>query len=195
MASVYVAEREPLDGRTNRFRPVHEDGRRLSWAEFAGALSEPAFTTALSTEIASLPHSAFRWECPGLVASDLQAPCEFVVVDAPAIDRPADQRAFADHFRSGSTVTFSNLGGDATLVVPCPADTSANYAHLASFLRTAPTSQIEELWSAVSAAFLARVSERRVWLSTAGGGVPWLHVRLDDRPKYYSHQPYRAQHI
>lgn len=193
MTFVYAAEREPLDSRTTRFHPVDGDERCLSWDEFARALSEPAFATALSTQLASLPHTAFRWECPGLVTADLQAPCEFVVVDAPAIDRSADQRAFADHFRSGSTVTFSNLGGDATLVVPCPADTHANYAHLASFLRTAPTSQIEELWSAVSAALSARVSERRVWLSTAGGGVPWLHVRLDDRPKYYSHQPYRPQ--
>ncbi|MFO1021395.1 MAG: hypothetical protein U0903_11970 [Planctomycetales bacterium] len=31
-----------------------------------------------------------------------------------------------------------------------------------------------------------------VWLSTAGAGVPWLHVHLDDQPKYYSHAPYRA---
>jgi hypothetical protein len=36
----------------------------------------------------------------------------------------------------------------------------------------------------------ARVSTTPVWLSTAGAGVAWLHVRLDDRPKYYSHRPY-----
>jgi len=30
------------------------------------------------------------------------------------------------------------------------------------------------------------------WLSTAGGGVAWLHVRLDTRPKYYRYNPYRA---
>ena len=30
-----------------------------------------------------------------------------------------------------------------------------------------------------------------VWVSTAGAGVSWLHVRLDDRPKYYGYQPYR----
>jgi hypothetical protein len=29
------------------------------------------------------------------------------------------------------------------------------------------------------------------WLSTAGAGVSWLHVRLDDRPKYYGYAPYR----
>ena len=30
-----------------------------------------------------------------------------------------------------------------------------------------------------------------LWLSTAGLGVYWLHLRLDTRPKYYSFQPYR----
>ncbi|MFY0533025.1 DUF6940 family protein [Nannocystis pusilla] len=31
-----------------------------------------------------------------------------------------------------------------------------------------------------------------VWLSTSGSAVPWLHVRLDARPKYYVFGPYRA---
>jgi hypothetical protein len=35
------------------------------------------------------------------------------------------------------------------------------------------------------------MGEDRVWLSTAGAGVPWLHVRLDDAPKYYGHAAYR----
>ena len=30
-----------------------------------------------------------------------------------------------------------------------------------------------------------------VWLSTAGDGIAWLHVRLDPSPKYYQHDEYR----
>ena len=37
----------------------------------------------------------------------------------------------------------------------------------------------------------SRVGARPIWLSTAGHGVAWLHVRLDSRPKYYLHAPYR----
>ena len=29
-----------------------------------------------------------------------------------------------------------------------------------------------------------------LWVSTAGLGVSWLHVRLDARPKYYRHDAY-----
>jgi Family of unknown function (DUF6940) len=32
-----------------------------------------------------------------------------------------------------------------------------------------------------------------VWLSPAGAGVSWLHLRLDDQPKYYGYAPYRQQ--
>jgi hypothetical protein len=37
-----------------------------------------------------------------------------------------------------------------------------------------------------------RVNMKPVWLSTAGAGVPWLHVRLDDRPKYCCFRPYQG---
>ena len=42
-------------------------------------------------------------------------------------------------------------------------------------------------------ALLQRLGARPVWLSTAGGGVDWLHVRLDDRPKYYRHREWRQR--
>jgi hypothetical protein len=37
-----------------------------------------------------------------------------------------------------------------------------------------------------------RIGEAPVWLSTAGMGVAWLHVRLDSRPTYYGHRPYKT---
>ncbi|MEM7785724.1 MAG: hypothetical protein AAF623_20425, partial [Planctomycetota bacterium] len=60
-----------------------------------------------------------------------------------------------------------------------------------SFLATCSASQESQLWHHVGKAMLRRVSSEPVWLSTAGGGVPWLHIRLDNSPKYYSHRLYR----
>lgn len=34
------------------------------------------------------------------------------------------------------------------------------------------------------------LNDAPIWLNTAGAGVPWLHIRLDSRPKYYRYQPY-----
>ena len=50
--------------------------------------------------------------------------------------------------------------------------------------------QQHALWQSVGEAMARRVGAKPVWLSTAGAGVSWLHVRLDDRPKYYGYVPY-----
>lgn len=46
-------------------------------------------------------------------------------------------------------------------------------------------------WPSVEHAMQARIGQAPVWLNTAGGGVPWLHLRIDSRPKYYTFEPYR----
>jgi hypothetical protein len=33
-----------------------------------------------------------------------------------------------------------------------------------------------------------------LWLSTAGMGVSWLHVRLDSSLKYYGYKPFKQTH-
>lgn len=88
-------------------------------------------------------------------------------------------------------VAFPNLGKDAILVVPCPRGSPSAYGHLAAFVRQAPKDQTHALWALVGDAMVQRLGTKPVWLSTAGAGVSWLHVRLDDSPKYYGHAPYR----
>lgn len=102
-----------------------------------------------------------------------------------------DREAFGEHFRPGCrTVTFDNLGGDAVLVAPCPLGPDSAYTHLAQFVHAAPDAQQQLLWQSVGEAMQARLGTEPVWLSTAGHGVGWLHVRLDSRPKYYRHAAY-----
>jgi hypothetical protein len=128
--------------------------------------------------------SSFRWETPPVTKATIDRDFEFVLLDAPGLDRRVDAKAFAEHFRSivsdDGVVTFPNLGNDA-------------YGHLASFIRKAPDTQKHALWRAVGAAMEARVSKKPLWLSTAGMGVSWLHVRLDSRPKYYGFDEYRTR--
>lgn len=149
--------------------------------------------------LAAAPYSAYRWETPGVTIATVDRPFECVLLDAESLDRGADGSAFTSQFaasRDGEqAIAFTNLGGDATLIVPVPAAESDAYCHLASFVRKAPNGQQEALWSLVAATMLARFSNRPAWLSTAGAGVPWLHVRIDDRPKYYGHAPYRQSYM
>jgi hypothetical protein len=121
-------------------------------------------------------------------------PFEFVLLDSPGLARRPDPEAFAEHFGCGpetGVIEFPNLGGDAIMIVPCPLSAPSAYGHLAAFVREAPEPQQQALWQSVGEAMARRVSAKPVWLSTAGAGVSWLHVRLDDRPKYYGFGPYR----
>ena len=117
---------------------------------------------------------------------------------APALaDARADVSPFAVPLvgaRAPVVRAFRNLGGDATLVVPAPSEDPRGYPHLAAFLRAAPRAQAHALWQTVGGAvetwLLTR--GRTVWVSTAGLGVSWLHVRLDTRPKYVKWPAYRV---
>jgi hypothetical protein len=151
------------------------------------------FRKVFNRWLADAPYAAFRWETPPLTDAALERPVEFVLLDSPWLACEPDRRPFAEHFRQAEQdiLVFPNLGGDALLIVPRPLSRSSAYAHLATFVRQAPAAQRDRLWRVTGETMLARVSTRPLWLSTAGGGVNWLHVRLDDRPKYYAYLPYR----
>lgn len=116
------------------------------------------------------------------------------------------------------TCTFPNLGGDAILVAPVPPmDTKLYvfYSHLAIFIRHAPEKQVSEFWRVAASTYLDTMKKKalkvfmstnntdprnntdqqqtaaKTWFSTNGMGVAWLHLRIDDRPKYYSYAPFK----
>lgn len=73
--------------------------------------------------LAALPFRAFRWEAPGITSETADQPFELAALAGAELERSADPEAFAEHFLrnpSQEVLAFSNLGGDATLVVPAP---------------------------------------------------------------------------
>ncbi|HEY2586526.1 MAG TPA: hypothetical protein VGI81_12245 [Tepidisphaeraceae bacterium] len=175
---------------------VSRNGALAAFADVLRAWqSDAAFRAFFLDLLASAPFPAYRWETPPVTKETADRPFEFVLLGAPGLDRAPDPEAFAKRFaEAGSAdatvLVLPNLGNDADLVVPRPTGSSFAYGHLASFVRHAPVAQKHELWRVVGAAMEARIGTRPVWLSTAGMGVPWLHVRLDDQPKYYGYAPY-----
>lgn len=144
---------------------------------------------------------------------------EFVLVDDPNLyyfavtPRPV---YFEEHLSSPSCnvdeegpaagCVFENLGGDATLVAPrdwspksSPRKYSLCYGHVANFVRGAPEKQVLNLWKLIGNLLKERLlassttenSNKPLWFSTAGAGVPYLHFRLDSRPKYYHYDPFK----
>jgi hypothetical protein len=174
------------------------DGRPLSYAEAVELWTvEASFRDWFLQLLLDAPFKAYCWETPPVARSSVDREFEFVLVDVPALDRfRADPQPFSEQFArcdAGTTVVaFPNLGGDAFLIAPLPAGTGSEYSHLASFLRSAPLSQRHVLWQRVGTLVRQHLGDDPLWVSTAGLGVSWLHVRLDSRPKYYRFDPYRS---
>lgn len=186
---------EPLADAT-RYTITRDEGIALSFREWLALLErDDDFARWYSAQLAKSAAPAVFWEHPPLCLDTLDRALEFVLVPSTslaAID--ADPSAFAEHFDRATTaevVSFDNLRGDATLICPAPRAAPQAYAHLASFVRHAPEAQQRELWRRVATELRAKLSARPLWLSTAGMGVSWLHVRLDAQPKYYRFAPYK----
>ena len=152
------------------------------------------FREYYTNSLANSDFTAYRWETPPLSIASINQPFEYVLLDSPGLDREADSSAFSEFIENcgaASVIEFQNLRKDARMIVPCDAEPSANYCHLGSFLRSAPHEQIHELWKLIGKVAQEETGQSPRWLSTAGAGVPWLHVRLDTTPKYYGYGKYR----
>jgi hypothetical protein len=191
---------------THRLEPVLGGrGARCFVSSGAGDLSfdqalqllrtEPRFRSFVSGVITSSEYVALRWETPPIARSSVSRPFEFVLVADPFLDTEPEPAVFAPYFlhEPVSTVVrvVPNLGHTAQLVVPRELVDPRVYAHLLSFLKGAPDAQVHALWQCVAVTASAALSDGPVWVSTAGGGVSWLHVRIERVPKYYVYGPYR----
>ena len=81
--------------------------------------------------------------------------------------------------------SFYNLNKDTRLVIPMPRR-GKNYATLTHFLLFAPQIQIRNFWKYVAKQIKKEMKKNeRLYVSTHGMGVPYMHVRISSKPKYY----------
>ncbi|WP_444921769.1 DUF6940 family protein [Microbulbifer sp. CnH-101-G] len=173
---------------------VRKNDKVISYRDVLELLkSDEDFRGFFIASLQELSFESFRWETPGYTEGTLDQEFEFVVLNDPSINRKANSKPFESFISDTdkTVVSFQSLGKDAHLVVPSCQNQAANYCHLASFTSTAPISQQQDLWSLVGNVGLELASNIPVWLSTAGGGVAWLHVRFDTEPKYYHYAKFK----
>ena len=195
---MYESTIEDLEGGRVRLQIIARADRPMSYAQvISGWCRDPDFRAWFISLLAESPYPAYFWETPPVSLASRDQPFEFVLVDSPRLAAATpERRPFESYFSAAgpdeTVVSFPNLGGDAFLIVPCPCAALSAYPHLGAFTREAPLDQQHALWSAAGAALEERLGATPVWVSTAGLGVFWVHLRLDSRPKYYSYAPYRV---
>lgn len=182
--------------RVTRYR-LTCDGAQVTYSRVIDLWSsDTAFRSYFTTLLADSPFPAYRWETPALTETSAAQPFEFVLLNSSGFtSRKTDPTTYAEYFTDDDTdhgiVSFANLRGDANLIVPSPRTADDAYGHLAAFIRLAPASQLDAFWRIIGTAAKSRVADTPIWISTAGGGVAWLHARLDSTPKYYGYSPYK----
>jgi hypothetical protein len=97
----------------------------------------------------------------------------------------ADSTAFRKYLDGATTpVKFSNLDKSAVLV--SPPDNGKNFSHIATFYKNSTAQEKKDLWKKVAKAAEKEMKKGKdVFVSTHGTNVPWLHVRIESKPKYY----------
>ncbi|MDZ7659675.1 DUF6940 family protein [Fodinibius sp.] len=175
---------------------LYQQKQQLSYAQFLDLLEQQTeeFRQFFIDLLANLPFRAYHWETPPVTKHSLNKSFEFVVSQTPGINLPPDPEPFQQYFQPGKKVAvFDNLGGDAKLIAPTSTEQDLNYSHIGVFTDNAPREQQLALWQTVGKVTKDSISDQPLWLNTAGGGVAWLHVRLDSTSKYYRHRPYTSK--
>ena len=115
-----------------------------------------------------------------------------------------DSGPFAKHLDdiviAGTWVgSFPNKGKDAVLIIPsAKKDYKKNiidYKNISQFTKNASQEQKQKFWQEVANRLSRELEKNEApkWLSTHGLGVPYLHVRIDNRPKYYHFEEYKTE--
>ena len=181
------------EGEAVRYVICQQD-QQLQFSDFLSYLQHNReFLSFYLNLLKEIPFQAYHWETPPVTTATVERPFEFVATNSPGIDLSPDPGPFRQYFRdstSDDVAVFNNLGNDARLIAPAPEGQGRNYSHIGVFTKEAPEGLQHSLWQTVGRVTEESLSDKPIWLNTAGGGVAWLHVRLDSRPKYYRHRPY-----
>ena len=172
---------------------IYEDKKLLTFNDFLKLIVESEdFRIFFNELLSSSKYSAYRWETPSVSQNSLNKNFSFVLVNSPGLIREIDRISFQEHFTSEDSIVVSpNLSGDAIMIIPTPGANGIEYGHLAEFVRKAPVQVIHQFWKKAGEEMFLTLKKRKCWLSTAGAGVSWLHLRIDSKPKYYTYRPFR----
>jgi len=187
----------PASRNLKRYRILKEN-TCISFDEWLILLShDDGFVDFFISLFTACGFHSYSWETPPITASRIKRDFEFVIHNLPTPTRSPDLQTYSEYFDTKTAVegivAFENLGRDALLVVPSPYRPDADYSGLAQFFRDAPIAQQRALWRELAKHANNQLSDIPLWVSVAGGGINWLHIRLDSIPKYYRYAPYTNQ--
>jgi hypothetical protein len=94
-------------------------------------------------------------------------------------------KQYIDNSDNKYVVSFPNLSKDTMLVIPMPR-VNKNYSTIKDFTDNSSKLQQKIFWKEVSKIIREETKKHtHIWVSAHGLGVPYFHLRICQKPKYY----------
>ena len=124
---------------------------------------------------------------------------EFVLIKTSGFETNPDINTFGIeklNTNSNDIIWFPNPSNTSLLVVPCYNHNYPiqEYIHIGKFIKSSNIKQKRNLIIKMFKLYfelLKKEPENKLWLSTHGKGVGWLHIRIDKIPRYISWKFYK----
>ena len=135
------------------------------------------------------------WEFPPYCSRTANNKAEFMLAKTCKFKK-TDSSSFDDHFidKSNNDVcVFYNISRDTKLItIKSEYDMSQTYmGHIGAFMNNAPIELKHKLLISIGEQMMSYTNNHcPAYLSTHGHGVPWLHIRISNKPKYYKNSNY-----
>jgi len=134
--------------------------------------------------------NGFEWRTL-FINNDASSPYKEVFIESN-FDNRFDIKTFKEYMTNTHDAGFIiwNVKGDTKMVIPNYRQ-GKNFAHLANFMRQADQNQQKEFWKLVAKAVKEELAKMKtgdkLYVSTHGHGVAYLHVRIEhNRPRYFN---------
>ncbi len=158
-----------------------------------------SFVQSLVNILYSNPFDEYYLEFSPVSFSTLDSTVfEFVIIKTSGFGINAEIDKFNDlNTNSNEIKVFPNLNRDSILISPCYNRTKNinDYIHIGKFIKSSIDSeQKNKLFDTMFAVYkkeLEKTPNKKLWASTHGKGVAWLHLRIDPEPKYISWTNYK----
>ena len=187
-------KRTDKDGREYELYRVTLDGDAVSFRAWMDSLSsaDPASRQAFLRALRSSEYEEYFFEMKPIDHATKDEAFEFVLIKTNELAKmKPDPYTFGENLKRAVdhyACVFQNLTRDATLVAPCrpTKGTLAPFSHLAVFCRQVDEALVLATWSLAVDTFVEELDRRRtkMWFSTDGRGVAWLHFRVEPKPKH-----------
>lgn len=195
-----------IDGNENyiKIRVINTNTNEfVGWGEIFSQCGNKIFIDGFINSMTnSNPFGEFYLEFNPITYSSINNTIfEFVLIKTNGFAPKADIYTFGQELLdtdSNEIISFPNPSNTAILVVPCynhsnPID---DYLHIGTFMRSKCYKQKKNLVKMMFGLYFDSSKSnsnpnQKLWLSTHGKGVGWLHVRIDKTPRYISWNQYK----